>query len=256
MNKIIIVLMSLIIIMLGIVGYFLIQDSNEPPITIEQSGDIVDTPKGLAELATVNSVRINEEVKGSNRVVNAVYPSIQSFSNKNFQKYINDEITKVIFAYRDEINAIVDDKTPATALYTYETTYDKYTHGDYLSLVISNNYETGGIRSNQWKDIYNVNVRTERLLYLKDIFPSNVDYKKEILKEIKEQAKEKNYELMNGNGLTELNDNQKFFIKDEKLIIYFDAAEIAPASYGILQFEMPFRLDEDGLFRRAWKIIA
>ena len=54
---------------------------------------------------------------------------------------------------------------------------------------------------------------------------------------------------MNGEGLKDLADKQKFYIKDEKLIIYFDPAEIAPATYGALQFEMPFTLDEDGLFR-------
>ncbi|MBQ9313556.1 MAG: DUF3298 domain-containing protein [Clostridia bacterium] len=243
MKKVIIALICIIILALGVIGFFVWQDSRPKPINVQPSGEDNIT-KGLAELTEVVPVTIKEEARGVNRIVNVTYPTIQSFSNKNFQKYVNDNITKVIFAYRDEINAIVDDETPASNLYTYNTSYEKYTHGDYLSLVILNDYQTGGIRSNKWKDTYNVNVRSERLLYLKDIFASNVDYEKEILAEIKKQAEKNHYVLMNGTGLEQLNDNQKFYIKDEKLIIYFDPAEIAPATYGELQFEMPFILEE------------
>ena len=45
--------------------------------------------------------------------------------------------------------------------------------------------------------------------------------------------------------MKELNDKQKFYIKDGKLIICFDPSEIAPTKYGELQFEMPFNLDEN-----------
>ena len=230
-------------IALGVVGYFLWKDSTSGPGEVITSGEET-TPKSLAELTEVTPVTIKEEARGVNRIVDVTYPSIQSFKNKNFQKYINDMITKVIFAYRDEINVIVDEETPASNLYTYTTSYEKYAHGDYLSLIISNDYQTGGIRSNQWKDIYNVDVRTERLLHLSDVFAANVDYENLILEEIKKQSEQNNYVLMNGEGLEQLSENQKFFMKDEKLYIYFDPAEIAPASYGELQFEMPFVLKE------------
>ena len=49
-------------------------------------------------------------------------------------------------------------------------------------------------------------------------------------------------------SLNELNEKQKFYIKEDKLIIYFDPSEIAPTSYGELQFEMPFTLGENGKF--------
>ena len=247
MKKVIIFLIFLIIMAIGVVTFFIIQDAKKTPIPVELSGE-VEATYSLAELAEVKAVTIKEEARGNNRVVDVTYPSIQSFTNKNFQKHINDQITSVIFAYRDEINAIVDDETPASNLYTYKTSYEKYAHGDYLSLVIVNDYQTGGIRSNKWKDIYNVDVRKERLLYLGDVFQANVDYEKEILKEIKKQAEENHYVLMNGEGLNALKDNQKFYIKDDSLIIYFDPAEIAPASYGELQFGMPFVLEE-GKFR-------
>lgn len=250
MKKIIIIIASIVVcVSVAVCGFFIWKNSNPSGIIENPSGDIVEEEKGLAELAEVRTVTIKENATGANRVIDVKYPTIQSFKNKDFQNYVNNNITKVILAYKDEIMAIIDEKTPTTALYTYRTSYKKFAHGDYLSLVISNDYQTGGIRSNKWKDIYNINVATERIFYLNDIFPSNVDYEKEILAEIKSQADSNNYVLMNGAGLNNLDDKQKFYIEDGKLIIYFDPSEIAPSSYGELQFVMPFTLDEDGLFR-------
>ena len=42
----------------------------------------------------------------------------------------------------------------AEDLYNFVTSYDKYTCKNYLSLVIDQSYQTGGIRSEKWKDIY------------------------------------------------------------------------------------------------------
>lgn len=249
MKKVIkIILIILLILALGTAGFFgfkYYQSINQPPI---ESGDIDVEEVSLAKQAVVRTIEIKEDAKSTNRYIYAKYPSIQSFKNKNFQTFVNDQITSVILSYKNEIIAMIDDKTPTVALYSYVTSYDKYTHGDYLSLVISNDYQTGGIRSNKWKDIYNIDVRKERIFYLKDIFPANINFEKYILDEIKSQATANNYELMNGAGLNNLDEKQKFFIKDEKLVIYFDPSEIAPTSYGELQFEMPFTLDEEGLF--------
>ena len=181
MKKLWIFLICLIIVgALAVGGYILWKNMNVEPVIVESSGEEPIVEVSLSEKANVVPISIKEEARGINRIIDVEYPSIQSFKNKNFQKSINDEITKVIFAYRDEINAIVDNETATTELYEYRSSFERYNHGDYLSLVISNDYETGGIRTNKWKDIYNINVNTERLIYLKDIFPATVDYEKQI----------------------------------------------------------------------------
>lgn len=243
-------ILACIAVIAGLVigGFSLWKSFNENNVVVVPSGDVIDVNKGLAEKAIVKTVEIKEIASSANRIIDVKYPSIQSFVNKDFQNYVNNSITSVILAYRDEIMVMIDDETPDTTLYTYKTIYEKLCHGDYLSLVISNDYQTNGIRSNKWKDIYNIDVKQERIFYLNDVFSANVDYEKAILSEITKQAKDKNIELMNGNGLNQLSDKQKFFIKDGKLVIYFDPSEIAPTSYGELTFEMPFILDENGKF--------
>ena len=239
----------LVVIIVGVGGYFVWQKFFKPTeIIVEPSGEVVTVDPGLAAKAEVKTVQIKENASGANRVIDVKYPSIQSFKNKDFQNYVNNMITNVIFAYKDEIMVMIDEETDPATLYKYVTSFEKLANGDYLSLVISNDYDTGGIRSSQWKDIYNIDVKKERIFYLEDIFPAHINYKSEIVKEINKQATEKGYTLMNGEGLQTLDDKQKFFIEGDKLVIYFDPAENAPATYGELQFEMPFTLDEDGKF--------
>lgn len=241
MKKLIIFLICLILLMIGIVTFVFLKDSNSGDTG--DNGEVVTDESNFAESIRIKDITIKEEARGVNRMVDATYPSIQSFIDKNLQDAINDEIARTVIAYRDEINAIVDDETPATNLYTYKTSYERYNNGDYLSLVVNNDYETGGIRTNHWKDMYNVNARTEKQISLKDIFESGFDFETKILSEINKQAKGKGYVLMNGEGLESLNKNQKFYIKDGELVIYFDPASIAPASYGELEFVMPFSID-------------
>ena len=181
-------------------------------------------------------------------MIENVYPTITSFSNKEFENYINKTIASNISEYRSEINYMVDDATPVDTVYSYITNYEKYVWGNYLTLIVNHDYQTGGIRSNKWKEIYNINIATERIIYLDELFRATVDYEDEIIEEITEQAVQKNYVLMGGDGLKKLPSKQKFYIRDGKLVIYYDPSEVAANRYGALEFEMPFTLNSEGFF--------
>ena len=177
MKKIIIIVLILcIVIAVGCGLYFFL---NNEPIDIDnkESGDIQpEQEQGLAAKTVVKGIKVNEASSSANRSINIEYPSIQSFKNQTFQDGINSEITSVIQAYRAEISTVIDSETPEDVVYTYIVSFDKYAHGDYLSLVVSNKYITGGIRSNEWKDTYNVDVRKERKLELNVKKPGTLIY--------------------------------------------------------------------------------
>lgn len=248
-KTLIIVAVAVVCVIIGVVGYNLIFNGNngiKPPINIENSGDVAQND-GLAAKAKVVAVTVKN--KTDNISIDNTYPTINSFNNKEFENSINKEIANNITSYREEINYMVDDLTPDLKLYKYIATYDKYTWGDYLTLVVNQDYQTGGIRSNKWKDIYNINVRTERLIYLADLFDATTDYETAIIEEINKQANLKGYELLAGDGLKKLPTKQKFYIQNGKLFIYFDPSEVAATAYGELSFEMPFTLDSNGYFQ-------
>ena len=146
--------------------------------------------------------------------------------------------------YIKEIEVVADETI--TKQYKYTVSYERYNNDNYISLVILQNYSTGegGMRSNEWKDTYTVDVVKNKLLSLADVCAMN-NYKQIIVDEVNKQARSQN--LMAGNGLTHIPETQRFYIKDKKLYIYFEPASIAPYLDGELIFEMPFEY-VDGKF--------
>ena len=91
MKKFIRVLICLlIVIIVGVGGYFVWQKFSRPSDIVEPSGDVVTVDPGLAAKAIVKTVQIRENASGANRIIDVKYPSIQSFKNKDFQNYVNN----------------------------------------------------------------------------------------------------------------------------------------------------------------------
>lgn len=86
-----------------------------------------------------------------------------------------------------------------------------------------------------------------KFLKLDDLFKDGEDYKgtinKEIEKEVKKLEKEQNAEgVYDFKGIK---DNQKFYISNDNLIIFFDLYEIAPYAAGIPEFTINVNLLND-----------
>ena len=249
-NKIIIIIVAVILV-IGISGLIIWLSHRDTDGGEEPTGPvqiIEDDNQSLAEKIVVESYEVNNS--SNNRYVKAAIPNIKNLSDKGFQEYLNKKMLKTIQDYQNEITIMIDEDTPAVTLYKYVVSYETYANDRYLSLVISNDYQTGGMRSNAWKDTYNIDVTKgkSREITLADLFESGVDYKEKILEEINSQALAKEIELVGGNGLSTLQDTQKFYIEDGKLVIYFDPAAVAPYANGELKFIMPFAYD-NGLFK-------
>lgn len=245
--KFIVIAIVIVVIALlvgGVILYINSRDGNKPIIGPDP-GPVVDEKKTPSEKTIVDTTE--SRTSDSKREIHINMPRISNLSDYSFQQYINKRMSDTVKYYQNEINVVLDENTPVTTKYRYNVEYDRYNNGNYLSIVIDQDYETGGMRSNAWKDTYNIDVVRNTEIYIKDLFESTVDYEKVIVDEINKQAVLKNYELVGGNGLKDIPEKQKFYIKDGKLVIYFDPAAIAPYVYGSLNFEMPFEL-KDGKF--------
>ena len=131
--------------------------------------------------------------------------------------------------------------------FTYRVSYERYNFYDFISLVVTQEIEFGDSRPTISKKCYVVNARKNQTAGLKDLFNNKTNYKGRIMSEINKQASEQNIEIVGGSGITSISDSQSFYVKQEKLHIYYKSAEIAPAAVGELDFEMPFSVS-NGLF--------
>lgn len=193
----------------------------------------------MAETIMINDRKV--EIKNSLQDATIILPEFQNLDSE-FQKYINSKIEAELNEETVYQNAILGLEEEEIGLFTYDVTYDRYNCGDYISIVINQYIHLGEGRPRIQKKCYVINARENTLAYLCDVFANKDTYQGAIMEEINKQARSMEIELVGGNGLSELNDTQAFYIKDDKLIIYFEASEIAATAVGELEFEMPFKM--------------
>lgn len=231
MNKKVLIIATCIVILMIIFVYGMIFKSNnngEDEIVEILSQDIIIKEKIV-------------KYENSKQEINTIIPEIQNL-DAEYVNYLNTKMYNEISAENVYKSAIEGYSQEDIGFFTYETTYNRYNSNDYVSIVIDQYIHLGDGRPKLQKKCYVIDARRSVTPTLMDVFENKVNYKKAIVDEINKQATESNLELIGGNGLKELRDLQAFYIKDGKLVIYFEASEIAATALGELEFVMPFEM--------------
>lgn len=111
-----------------------------------------------------------------------------------------------------------------------------------ISLLVKYYKYSGGAHGYYEYVPYNIDLRSGNNLTLKEIFRQDVDYKALINNEINNQIKELAKKEENVDKIYEfygIKENQKFYLEDGRLVIYFDLYDIAPYAAGIPEFPIP-----------------
>ncbi|MCC3863788.1 DUF3298 and DUF4163 domain-containing protein [Terrisporobacter petrolearius] len=108
-----------------------------------------------------------------------------------------------------------------------------------ISILIKYYKYSGGAHGYYEYVPYNIDLKSGDNLALKNIFKKDVDYKEIIDKEVEKQIKElgkKEKDLDKVYDFYGIKENQKFYLKDDEIVIYFDLYDIAPYAAGIPEF--------------------
>ncbi len=195
----------------------------------------------IASMASTNVIIEDTGYYGEDGNIEADV-TIPYFKNLNdsYNFYINGLI-KDRFDYKKVYKEFTAGMKNASILrFKYRTDYERYDYYDFVSIVINEYAELEGNRPRIKKACYVINAKDSRTASLSDAFEDNKDYKSRILEEVLKQAKERNIEFGGSEGLNVISDFQTFYIKDDKMHIFFEASSVAANSYGDLDFEMPF----------------
>ncbi len=249
-----VIILAIVVIFIIIVAIVLMRgfDNGGGSITLTPfSGDnsiaskyaIKDTPKfspvGKVYVDGVIPFFIEEPSEDNNARALTDLPFAEELNNELLGLYNNYYNEIILFkdgvSYDDDKNDIIKNK-----MYRFNTNYNRYNNGSIISLVINLDYNTSGLRSNAWKEIFNIDVEKCKQLDLSDLFSSSA-YKDRIISEINNQAKSKGFKLIEAEGITNIPDNQKFYIKDKKLVLYFENSAISKSE---IEFVMPFEFNE------------
>ena len=213
----------------------------------EQKENGIDSV-AIAPLYAKDAVIKDEVIQFDNEAenVNLVIPKFLNLENE-YMSQINSQIAEELSEQKVYADATMGFQDDEIGFFTYEVKYDRFNCGTLVSLVFEQYIHLGYGRPRIQKKCYVIDVQKNKTLKLKDVVDEE-NYEELILAEINKQAKDRGIELIGGNGLTKLNDEQAFYIKDNKLVIYFESSEIAATAVGELEFEMNFKLKNDSAF--------
>ena len=199
---------------------------------------IVETSNIIANIDTQTITKNNKYI---NSVINI--PIIIT-ENKELSKNINDEITASIMKFfndsqqqaKDYYEGLPEIENKFVANVDFDI---KKNSDDILSIIIKYYKYAGGAHGENENVAYNIDIKNGKFISLKDLFKEEIDYKSIINEEIRSQIEDLIKSNEENKGVYEfksISDNQKFYIQDDNLVIYFDLYEIAPYAAGIPEF--------------------
>ena len=174
---------------------------------------------------------------------------VLEIANKDIQNSINKKIESDITEFYNsslkEAENYFDDFPEAENQFVLSSDFEvKKSTAQLFSILIKYYKYSGGAHGSYEYVPYNVELNSGKLLVLKDIFKENSKYQEIINQEISKQIKELNIK----NNLTEdstqlytfkgIKEEQKFYLQDDKIVIFFDLYDIAPYVAGIPEFSI------------------
>lgn len=185
----------------------------------------------------------NKYIKGNLKI------PVLVVENKEIENKINKKIEEDIMNFYnnsfEEAESYFDDFPESEMQFVVSSEYEiKKNNKQIISLLVKYYKYNGGAHGSYEYVPYNIDVISGDIFKLHDIFKQNTNYKQIINEEIKKQVKELNIknqlpedssQLYTFRGIKE---NQKFYLIDNKLVIFFDLYEIAPYVAGIPEFSI------------------
>ena len=194
-------------------------------------------------VANIDTQTINKKDKYINSVINI--PIVMT-ENKQIEKSINDKIRNDIMDFynksQEEAKKFLKDFPEDEGKFVANTNFEiKKNSNNMLSILVTYYKYSGGAHGDYNNIAYNIYMKNGEFLNLSDLFKYKVNYKEvinnEIRKQIEDMAK-KDKENAGVYQFTTISDNQKFYIQDDNIVIFFDLYEIAPYAAGIPEFKI------------------
>lgn len=187
----------------------------------------------------------NEVLKKQNKYLKSTLkiPIINSGNSKIDDKVnqkIKDDILNFYEQSLKEAESFLEDFELDESNFVADASFEvKKNTSNTISILVKYYKYSGGAHGYYEYVPYNIDLRNGNNITLKEIFKPEVDYKIIIDKEIENQIKELGEKEKDLDKIYEfygIKENQKFYLDDGKIVIYFDLYDIAPYAAGIPEF--------------------
>lgn len=190
-----------------------------------------------------NAIIVDKSIKEIRQYIkiDGEIPQIIGLSNKKSQDEINNEIVNYTNMWIKENKDASEEFQPQIP-YELMASYIVTNNNKILSFYIDYYQFNGGAHGITNRKGYSIDIETSTKLKLEDLFKEGFDYRSYINNIISTEIdKNKDFYFIGKEGFNGIEDNQGFFIRDNKLVIYFDYYKIAPYVAGMPEFEIPLK---------------
>lgn len=192
-------------------------------------------------VANVDTQTLTKNTEYINSIINI--PIIIT-SNKDIEKYINDKIRNDIMNFYNQAQQEAKEylgKIPSKdEKFVANVNYEVKKNSDNVLSIIVRYYKYSGGAHGYYEDVpYNLDMINGKLLQLNELFKQNSEYKNVIDSEIRKQIEsiiKNDKEYKDVYQFEGIKSDNKFYIQDDNVIIYFDLYEIAPYAAGQPEF--------------------
>lgn len=179
------------------------------------------------------------------------YPQIQGMKNKSTQDQVNRTLHKVARAEKRPT------QVPTYSSYSGEFSVQFFKKNLLVLEITGYDYPFGAAHGMPSKYDVHIDLTSGQIFQLKDLFLPSTNYVKEISRIIDKKMKENPENYFPQDKPITINENQMFYVKKDKLVIYFAPYEIAAFAFGFPEFEIPFEqiinlIDVNGAFWRSF----
>jgi hypothetical protein len=166
------------------------------------------------------------------------YPQVSGLASAEAQKTINDTIKQTILNYAADAEKQIANKSEDDRPYDFEGGYVvTYNQDGVLSLVTEQYGYTGGAHGMTYRNAFTFSLKDGKRLLLGDLFGANPNYKKELNAKVAKLIKNDGYL----GGFTGLNTEKYFYLKEGKVVLFFQLYEYTAYAAGFPQFTFTFK---------------
>lgn len=191
---------------------------------------------------TQNVITLTTEVYAKDSeaaLIKLEYPKISLLSNPDAQKAINDTLKQSTLKFAKGAETDIANRTGSEPTYAYNSAYVMtYNQNNVLSLVMYQYSDTGGAHGMTYREAFTFSLKDGKRLLLSDLFGANPDYKKQLNAKLSKLVKAEDGYLGGFNGL---NTEKYFYLKDGKVILFFQLYEYTAYAIGFPEYTFSYK---------------
>lgn len=195
--------------------------------------NILSRPKNPLTITTESYVKDTKSA-----LIKLDYPKVR-LNRPNVQKAINDVLKDSTLKFAAGAEADIANKTGEEQIYAYDSSYVvTYNQDNVLSLVMYQYSDTGGAHGMTYRQAFTFSLKDGKQLLLGDLFGANPNYKKELNAKLNKLVKAEGGYLGGFNGLTT---EKYFYLKEDKVVLFFQLYEYTAYASGIPEYTFSFK---------------